>query len=319
MNYFKKLLLTLSIVSTFIFFGTIPNNLFAYTNVKNYAPKYGIASENINIRQGTSTSSRLLKTLKKGTSVKIVAESGDFYIVQLSSNEVGAVSKKYVRSSSTSPKGASTYYNVAAKIAVINEKSVNLRGGPGTKFRLVSSLSKNTEVKVIGYIDDFYMAVTKNNNVGMVKKNLLKFVTTTAATTKKTATATIKGSTSEELILSYINAERSKVKVPALKMDSSLLKIARLKATDMTTNKYFSHTSPKYGSPFKMMQDNGIDYKAAGENIAGNPNLKAAVAAWMNSPKHKENIISNAYNYVGIGISKSDVYGYVIVAMFIGR
>lgn len=157
----------------------------------------------------------------------------------------------------------------------------------------------------------------------MIKKNLIKFTTATSTSPITNITSpvapTVKGDNLEELVLSYINKERTSAKLPILKMDSGLLKIARLKAIDMTTNNYFSHTSPKYGSPFKMMQDYKIDYKAAGENIAGNPDLKAAVDAWMKSQGHRENILSNAYNYVGIGISKSDTYGYVIVAMFIGR
>lgn len=317
MNYFKRILLTLFIFSTFIILDSSSKYLLASTSLKNYAPKYGVTLEKVNIRQGSSTTAKLLKTIEKGANLKIVAETTDFYIVQLSSNEVGAVTKKYIKASNISPKGASLYYNMNIKTAIIKEKIINLRSGPGVNFKLISSLQQNTEVKVIGYIDDFYMVITNNNTVGMIKKDLLSFVIAPS-----TVTPTIpitKGDTNEELILSYINNERVKAKMPLLKMDNALLKIARLKAIDMTTNKYFAHNSPKHGSPFKMMQDNKIDYRAAGENIAGNPNLKAAVDAWMKSPAHRENILSNAYNYIGIGISKSDIYGYVISAMFIGR
>ncbi len=318
MNFFRKILLILLLVSAFVFFWVNSSNIFAYTNVKSYAPKYGITTERVNFRQGPSTGFKLVKTLGKGTTLKMVADSGDFYIVQLASNEVGAVSKKYVKTSSTSPKGASVYYSTGSKMAT-TKSSTNLRGGPGTNFRLILTLPKNSEIKVVGYIDNFYLVITKSNYVGMIRKDLLQLVTSQPPATITPPTNTVRGDTLEELVLSYINQERAKVKVPALKMDAPLLKIARLKATDMTTNKYFAHESPTYGSPFKMMQDNGIDYKVAGENIAGNPDLKAAVVAWMGSPAHKENIISNAYNYAGIGVSKSDTYGYVIVAMFLGR
>ena len=87
----------------------------------------------------------------------------------------------------------------------------------------------------------------------------------------------------------------------------------------MVKNSYFSHTSPTYGSPFKMMKTYGVNYKVAGENIAGNPSLQDAVKAWLNSATHKQNILSNSYNYIGIGIEKSDTYGYVISTMFIGK
>lgn len=165
MKYFKSILLKLSLVCLLILLGLYSNNIFAISSIKNYAPKYGVTTENVNVRQGLSTSSKLLKTINKGTSIKMVAELNDFYIVQLSSNEVGAISKKYVKSSITSPKGASTYYSTAIKTAAIKEKSVNVRSGPGTKFKLISSLSLNSSVRVIGYIDDFYMVITQNDTV----------------------------------------------------------------------------------------------------------------------------------------------------------
>lgn len=87
----------------------------------------------------------------------------------------------------------------------------------------------------------------------------------------------------------------------------------------MVNKKYFSHTSPTYGTPFAMMINNGVTYKTAGENIAGNPSIEGAFNAWMNSEGHKKNILSNNYNYIGIGIVKSDTYGYILVTMFIGR
>ena len=68
-----------------------------------------------------------------------------------------------------------------------------------------------------------------------------------------------------------------------------------------------------------MMKSFGITYKAAGENIAGNSKLEGAVTAWMNSEGHKANILSNAYNYTGIGIVESPKYGKVLVQMFIGK
>ena len=50
-----------------------------------------------------------------------------------------------------------------------------------------------------------------------------------------------------------------------------------------------------------------------------NYNLDDAINSFINSPEHSQNILSNAYNYIGIGLEKSDNYGYVIVLMFIGK
>ena len=87
----------------------------------------------------------------------------------------------------------------------------------------------------------------------------------------------------------------------------------------MVKNNYFEHTSPNYGSPFEMMQNFGITYKTAGENIAGNSTIEGAFNSWISSDSHKQNILSSAYNYIGIGIYPSERYGYVIVVMFIRK
>ena len=87
----------------------------------------------------------------------------------------------------------------------------------------------------------------------------------------------------------------------------------------MVENNYFSHTSPTYGTPFEMMQNAGITYISAGENIAGNSSIDDAITSFLNSEEHSKNILSNTYNYIGIGIEKSNTYGYVIVLMFIGK
>ena len=215
--------------------------------------------------------------------------------------------------------GALTYTNIGTKIGTVTYDSVNLRRGPGTNFAKITKLSKNTNIRVIGTINNFYLAITSDNTVGMISKD---YVTLKANTTQNVITTPSSSGTTgtqdEEYVLKLINEYRSKNGVPKLSMGSKLLKMARLKAADMTAKNYFSHTSPTYGSPFDMMKNYGLTYKSAGENIAGNPSLEGAVDSWINSSTHRENLLSSSYNYVGIGISKSSIYGYVVVAMFAG-
>ena len=60
----------------------------------------------------------------------------------------------------------------------------------------------------------------------------------------------------------------------------------------MHNKRYFSHTSPTYGSPFDMMKSYGINYRAAGENIAkGQTSAEQVMNAWMNSSGHRANIL----------------------------
>lgn len=99
--------------------------------------------------------------------------------------------------------------------------------------------------------------------------------------------------TVEREVIRLCNIERQKNGLPALTENWELSRFARDKSMDMTQKKYFSHTSPTYGSPFDMMKAYGIGYKAAGENIAqGQTSAQAVVQAWMNSSGHRANILS---------------------------
>ncbi|WP_346725794.1 CAP domain-containing protein [Alteribacter keqinensis] len=106
----------------------------------------------------------------------------------------------------------------------------------------------------------------------------------------------------ERQVIELTNAERRNNGLSELDTNIDLCMVAREKSRDMQQNNYFSHTSPTYGSPFDMMRDFGIQYNAAGENIAqGQPTPEQVVQQWMASAGHRENILSNSYNQIGVG------------------
>lgn len=121
----------------------------------------------------------------------------------------------------------------------------------------------------------------------------------------------------ENEVLRLVNVERQKQGLSALQMDESVRNVARVKATDMYKNKYFSHTSPTYGSPFDMMKKFGITYKAAAENIAKGQTTPAQVVnSWMNSSGHRANILNAKYTHIGVGYEAN---GNHWVQMFISK
>lgn len=122
----------------------------------------------------------------------------------------------------------------------------------------------------------------------------------------------------EQEVLNLINEERAKQGLSELKAYDELQRVAKLKAEDIVNNSYFSHTSPTYGTPFEMLNEEGITYKFAGENLAGNETGIKAVDAWMNSAPHKANILDSDYEYTGICVIDSDVYGKIYVQLFMG-
>jgi len=103
-----------------------------------------------------------------------------------------------------------------------------------------------------------------------------------------------------------VNKERAARGLATFKYSNDLAYVARLKSQDMINKKYFSHTSPTYGSPFEMMEQFGLRFSAAGENIAyGQKTAAEVMSAWMNSPGHRANILSSAYTTIGVGVAKA--------------
>lgn len=217
------------------------------------------------------------------------------------------------------------YETVDFVTGLVTATALNVRTGPGTGYRVIGTVYKNEYIRVFAKIGDWYVVQTPSDQIGAVSTKYVKKITANAsASTNNTNSSNQNTSTSnatdEEIeLLKLINAERKKNGLGELKFDNELLEVARVKAKDLVDNNYFSHNSPIYGSPFEMMKSFGITYKAAGENIAGNSTLQGAVNAWMNSEGHKANILSNAYNYTGIGIVESPKYGKILVQMFMGK
>lgn len=218
------------------------------------------------------------------------------------------------------------YQTVGTTTGLVTASALNVRQGPGTNYNKVTIVYKNEYVRIFAQIGDWYVIQTDKDYVGMVSKQYIKLIyptqnnTGTQDSTTPSQTENINGLTADEQeIFNLVNAQRTAAGLVALSIDTEVQKVARDKAQDMVDNNYFSHTSPIYGSPFDMMKSYGIKYKAAGENIAGNSSNSGAVNAWMNSEGHKANILSNNYNYTGIGVVSSPKYGKIYVQMFIGK
>lgn len=110
----------------------------------------------------------------------------------------------------------------------------------------------------------------------------------------------------ENEVIRLTNVERSKNGLPGLAQNWEVSRVARYKSADMAAKGYFSHQSPTYGSPFTMMQNFGIRFSAAGENIAyGQRTPQEVVNAWMNSSGHRANILSRSYSQIGVGFARN--------------
>lgn len=229
-----------------------------------------------------------------------------------------------VVASATVSKAMTHYQTVGTTTGLVTASALNVRQGPGTNYNKVTMIYKNEYVRIFAQIGDWYVIQTDKDYVGMVSKQYIKLIypeqNNTGTQNPTTPSQTENGlTTDEQEVFNLVNSKRTAAGLATLSIDAEVQNVARDKAQDMVDNNYFSHTSPIYGSPFDMMKSYGIKYKAAGENIAGNSSNSGAVNAWMNSEGHKANILSNNYNYTGIGVVSSPKYGKIYVQMFIGK
>jgi len=98
------------------------------------------------------------------------------------------------------------------------------------------------------------------------------------------------------------NIEREKAGLTVFRQSSSLTRTAKIRANEIII--LFSHNRPDGRSCFTAFKENGVDYFAAGENIAVGPRLpKQVVDAWMNSPGHRANILNPGFGHLGVGVA----------------
>lgn len=213
--------------------------------------------------------------------------------------------------------GMQHYYNVDFSTGLVTATELNVRSGPGTQYKIVTTVKKNEYIRVFAGIGTWYIVQAEGDYIGAVSKKYVKPIYPNSSGTNTGTTASL--SADEKEVFDLINKQRTNNGLSALKIDSEVQRVARIKAKDMVDNNYFAHESPTYGSPFNMLKSFKVSYKTAGENIAANSSNSGAVNAWMNSSGHKANILSGNYNYTGIGVVSSPKYGKIYVQMFIGK
>lgn len=114
---------------------------------------------------------------------------------------------------------------------------------------------------------------------------------------------------SQELLL-ITNEKRQEAGLPALTLDNELSGAATNKATDMFSKDYWAHVAPDGTTPWVFIQQAGYKYIYAGENLArGYNSASDVINAWMQSPEHKENMLSPNYKNVGFAVSTGKLNG----------
>ena len=151
----------------------------------------------------------------------------------------------------------------------------------------------------------------------------------------------------ETEIHNLINNERQTNGISTLQYDSKLSDIARAHSQDMANRNYFDHVNPegddpterakKAGYPISKDLGGGVTSYGIAENIFQNwlydsityyngipvyewasqsELASSTVNGWMNSPGHRQNILTSTYDNEGIGVAISSDYKVYITEDF---
>ena len=142
-------------------------------------------TNSLNIRITTSTNANIIGSYSGGTKIKILGKVGDWYQVK-SSAGYGFVHKDYVKILSNNTNNnnnnngggnnveAPTQYQIG-KVANLST-SLNIRKSPSTSASIITSLSKGTEVKVVGTEGEWYKVYSPSFGYGYAHKNYIEIV-----------------------------------------------------------------------------------------------------------------------------------------------
>ena len=131
--------------------------------------KYVTAST-LNVRSGPGTTYKVITTVKKNSSVTVTQTKGSWEKIKVGS-KTGWVSGKYL----TTKKPVS---KVSTKTMYVTASMLNIRSGAGTNYKVITTVKKNSSVKVI-QTKGSWSKVTVGNKTGWASNKYL--------TTKKPA------------------------------------------------------------------------------------------------------------------------------------
>jgi uncharacterized protein YkwD/uncharacterized membrane protein required for colicin V production len=123
-------------------------------------------------------------------------------------------------------------------------------------------------------------------------------------------------SASEQAMFQMVNQERVKAGLKPLALDERLRAAALAHSNDMFRGNYFAHESQDGATPADRLLAAQIPFLAMGENLAYAPTVEVAHTGLMNSPGHRQNILSSSFGRIGIGVMDGGLYGKMFTQEF---
>jgi uncharacterized protein YkwD len=110
-------------------------------------------------------------------------------------------------------------------------------------------------------------------------------------------------------ILERVNALRSAVGAPPIRIDPRLSAIAQSYSDRMVAERFFAHVAPDGSTLFQRLRRDGYAHRGAGENLGRADGPLAAHFGIEHSPGHRLNVVNARWSFLGIGIAAAIVDG----------
>lgn len=138
-----------------------------------------IKADLINVREGPGLSYRVVSKVKKGDTLPLVKEEGDWLLVEVSSGKSGWVANWLV-SKTSNPSVSNNHSTIT-----VTTNGLRVRSGPGTEFSVIGTLSNGAVLQVLeqdgnwikvktpsgdGWVANEFVQITSRNEVSQ-KKN----------------------------------------------------------------------------------------------------------------------------------------------------
>lgn len=108
----------------------------------------------------------------------------------------------------------------------------------------------------------------------------------------------------EKKFLDLTNEERARNKLPALRLNPVLAKVARTHSANMAKHEKMAHVLDGKNQ-FERIKGTGYRYRYAGENVArGTVPMQEIMQSLMDSKGHRENILDKHYTEIGVGLAR---------------
>jgi uncharacterized protein YkwD len=140
----------------------------------------------------------------------------------------------------------------------------------------------------------------------------VRALTVVACAAVLAAPATARSERFEDAVLRDINVVRAHYGLPPLRPNAELTAAADVHSREMIRRGFFAHDSADGGVFWRRLlarySTRGYHMWAVGENLVwSSPDLSAqqAVQDWMNSPPHRENLLSPKFREIGLAADHS--------------